>query len=391
MATVIKQKRKRAEAFQIQFKFKGERRWLSLGSNYGKEVAEEIARHVDKIVAACETEQSLDRRTLAWIESISDDLRERLANVGLIQIKRVPTLGEIWAEYWSAEYWELKSTTQSSKRQARRRFFERFDPERRVDTVTKRDAQRFADSLSETMSDATKAGTIRDVRRVFNWALDAEMIEKNPFAGIRRGSFKNKSREYYVSIDDYRAMLDACPSRLWRVVLALYRIGGLRFEEALRAQWSDVDFARGRLLVHSPKTERYKGRESRVVPLFPELREELEALWEETPEGGSAFIISGNRSTIRKHVERIVFLAGLNRWERLIQNLRSSRAIEVAREFGELAEAEWVGHSPKVARDHYLHVLDEDFSKAQEWSFFENPKNDHKKDHTFQRNSTQKP
>ena len=379
MATVVKQKRKRVDAYQIHFKFRGERRFLSLGSKYGKEECDEIARYVDKLVTACETDAALDRRSLAWLDSISDDLRERLANVDLIRIKRVPTLGELWAEYWNVEYWDLKPTTQSSKRTAKRRFFEFFDESRKVDEIGKRDAQRFADELSKRMVEASKAGVIRDVRRVFNWGVDAELCEKNPFNGIKRGSFRNKAREYYVSIQDYRAMLDACPSPMWRVVLALYRIGGLRFEEALRAQWSDVDFARGRLLVHSPKTERYKGRESRVVPLFPELRSELEKLWDETPEGGSLFIIAANRTTIRKHVERIVFLAGLNRWERLIQNLRSSRAIEIAREFGELAEAEWIGHSPKVARDHYLHVLDEDFDRALQ-SFLGDSKNDCKND-----------
>ncbi len=85
-------------------------------------------------------------------------------------------------------------------------------------------------------------------------------------------------------------------------------------------------------------------------------------------------------------IERIVFYAGLNRWERLIQNLRSSRAIEIAREYGVLAEAEWIGHSPQTAKDHYLHVLDADFEHAAtvDKTIPKDPeiKNDHKNDHT---------
>lgn len=383
MATVKEVKRKRGKAFQIQYWVRGERKWLSLGSDYEKRAALEIASVVDRLVAAQIAGRPLDQRTERWLELATDDLRDRLERAGLIQIERVPTLGELFDRYWEAEFYDLKPTTQSSKVQSRRRFFEFVSPETKFDAFTKREAAKFPAFLDAQVGEATRAGTIRDVRRVFNWAKDAELIDRNPFDGVRRGSFKNKRREYYVPLSDYRKMLDACPTTMWRVVLALYRIGGLRFGEALRVTWRDVDFVGGRLLVHSTKTERYKGRESRVIPLFPELRAELEALWEETPEGGSPYIVSENRTTIRKHVEEIVFFAGLNRWERLIQNFRSSRAIEIARDFGELAESEWVGHSPQTARDHYLHVLDDDFERAVNYEVttekavvFSNAKND---------------
>ena len=124
----------------------------------------------------------------------------------------------------------------------------------------------------------------------------------------------------------------------------------MRKNEALAVEWRDVDFIRSRLLVHSPKTERYAGKESRIIPLFPELREELERLYESLPEGAPTFVIFHNRTAITQKLERVVFLAGLTRWERLIQNLRSSRAIEVYNDFGALAESEWIGHSSQTRK-----------------------------------------
>lgn len=368
MATVKPIQRKHGTAYSIGYYRGGRRFWLSLGTDYSRADAKEIALVVDRLVSSLETGGKLDPRTERQIESLPSDVRDRLARSGLIELSRIPTLEELFDAYWEAEYWDLKPTTQSNKRQSRRRFFEFADPGVLASEFTKKDAAKFTVYLDSCVGEATRAGTVRDVRRVFNWGIENDLIDSNPFVGIKRGSFKNKSREYYVTMADYRAMLDACPSPMWRAVLALYRIGGLRMEEALRATWSDVDFPRGRLLVHSPKTERYKGRESRVIPLFPELRRELEAYWETVPEGGSPYLIPTNRTTIRKHIERIVFYAGLNRWERLIQNLRSSRAIEVARDFGELAESEWIGHSPQTAKDHYLHLLDEDFERATSFS-----------------------
>lgn len=364
MATIRTIKRKKSTSYCVGYYRDGLRRWISLGSNYTYGDAKELSVIVDRLVSALETGQELDRRTERWIDSAPDDIRQRLANANLITLDRIPTLGELFDAYWEAEYWDLKPTTQSNKRQSRRRFFLFADPDTLVSDFTKKDAARFVPFLDGIVGEATRAGTVRDVRRVFNWGVETDLIDSNPFLGLKRGSFKNKAREYYVSMDDYRSMLVACPNRMWRAVIALYRIGGLRLEEALRATWSDVDFPGGRLLIHSPKTERYRGRESRVIPLFPELRRELESYWEVVEEGGTPYIVATNRTTIRKHLERIVFYAGLNRWERLIQNLRSSRAIEVARDFGELAEAEWIGHSPQTAKDHYLHLLDDDFERA---------------------------
>lgn len=364
MAVVKEIKRKTRTAYQIEYREGGQRKYLSLGSLYNKRAAQEIAGYVEKIVTARLTGTPVDVRTNSWLSSVPEDLQERLSRNGLVELKKVPTLEALFDAYWEAEYYDLKRTTQSSKRQSRRRFFEFANKNANCDTFTKRDAVEFVRFLDGQVGEATRAGTIRDVRRVFNFGVEAELIETNPFSGIKRGSFKNKSREYYVPMNDFEKMIDACPSPMWRAVLALYRIGGLRYSEALLVQWRDVDFVGRRLLVHSPKTARIKGRESRVIPLFPRLREILEELWETIPENGSPYVISENRTTIRKHVDRIVFYAGLNRWERLIQNLRSSCAIDVQKKFGELAESEWIGHSPQTAKDHYLHVLDADFEEA---------------------------
>ncbi len=364
MAIVKEIKRKTRTAYQIEYREGGLRKYLSLGSLYDKREAQEIASYVERIVAATTVGRLFDKRTQSWLDAIPKDLQDRLDHAGLAKFERVPTLEEIFDAYWEAEYYELKPTTQSSKRQMRRRFFEIVDKTTPINAFTKRDALKYVQSLKKSYSEATRAGLIRDLRRTFNWAKDVELTSFNPFDGIRRGSFKNKLREYYVPMNDFEKMIDACPSGMWRAALALYRIGGLRYSEALQVEWRDVDFVGRRLLVHSSKTERFGGKESRVIPLFPRLGELLEEYYDSLPEGCPSYVISENRSTIRKHVDRIVFNAGLNRWERLIQNLRSSRAIEVARDFGEMAESEWIGHSPQTAKDHYLHVLDADFERA---------------------------
>lgn len=365
MASVKTIKRKRGVAFQVAFTLHGRRRWLSLGSNYTRGDAHEIARNVEAIVSAIVVGREVDRRVETWLALLPEDLKSRLERVGLVERRRDPTLEELVAAYFENESKFFKSGTIKAKTGVFKKVFKFIDKTIVASSVTKMDAINFVSRLTSAgVCEATRGGIIRDLRRLYNWAINAEILVDNPFNAVKRGAFANKSRETFISRETYNRLLDACPTQELRAVLALYRIGGLRRGEAFALNWRDVDFARGRLLVRSPKTERHTGQDRRVVPLFPELRAELERLWDITPEGGPAKILRTNYSTVYKRLEFVVFQAGLTRWERLIQNLRSSRAIEIEREFGSLAESEWLGHNPATARRHYLHVLEEEYDRA---------------------------
>lgn len=365
MASVKTIKRKTGVAFQVAFTLHGRRRWLSLGSRYSRGDAHEIARNVEAIVSAIISGREVDRRVEAWLSLLPEDLKRRLERVGLVERRLEPTLEELVAAYFENESKVLKLGTIKAKKGVFKKVFNFLDPTIVASSVTKRDAVNFESRLADAgVCEATRGGIIRDLRRLYNWAINAEILSENPFNAAKRGSLANKSRETFISRDAYNRLLEACPTQELRAVLALYRIGGLRRGEAFALNWRDVDFARGRLLVRSSKTERHTGQDRRVVPLFPELRAELERLWDITPEGGPEKILRTNYTTVYKRLVFIVFQAGLTRWERLIQNLRSSRAIEIEREFGSLAESEWLGHNPATARRHYLHVLEEDYDRA---------------------------
>jgi hypothetical protein len=98
----------------------------------------------------------------------------------------------------------------------------------------------------------------------------------------------------------------------------------------LGLRWVDVDWERGRFIVHSPKTEHHPGRDRRAVPLFPELLPYLRDGFEQAPEG-SEYVISCYRkpnTNLRTRLMRIIERAGLTPWPKLFQNLRSTRQTE---------------------------------------------------------------
>jgi integrase len=81
----------------------------------------------------------------------------------------------------------------------------------------------------------------------------------------------NKGREYFVSLEDTRRTLESCPDRAWQAIVGLCRRGGFRCPSQVSGlMLDDIDWARGRMRVHSGKTEWHEGHEGRWVPLFPE-------------------------------------------------------------------------------------------------------------------------
>ena len=120
------------------------------------------------------------------------------------------------------------------------------------------------------------------------------------------------------------------------------------------------------MTVRSPKTERHESKEERTIPIFPELRPHLEAVWEQA-EPGAVFVISRYRkaNSMRKPFERIIQLAGLKPWPKLFHNLRGTRETELADTYPIHVVCAWIGNSQAVAKEHYLQVTDEHFATAQ--------------------------
>lgn len=65
-------------------------------------------------------------------------------------------------------------------------------------------------------------------------------------------------------------------------------------------------------------------------------------------------------ATMRKIVRR----PGLTPWPKLFQNLRATRATELADQFPSHVATAWLGHSERIADKHYRQVTDDHFEKA---------------------------
>jgi integrase len=232
--------------------------------------------------------------------------------------------------------------------------------------VTPGDADDFILWLRrEGYAEATIGKRIRRCQQFFRAACRKKLIGDNPFEGIKAPSMENEAKFRFVSREETTKLMAEATDAQLRLIVALSRYGGLRCpSETLKLKWSDVDFTRKRIRVHSPKTEHHKGKESREIPLFPELRPYLEEAFdpEEVYVAGRYHDCTGGQ--LRMKLMRMIKRAGLKPWPRVFHNLRASRQNELAEKFAIHLVCRWIGNSALIASKHYLNARDEDFEKA---------------------------
>lgn len=180
-----------------------------------------------------------------------------------------------------AESPSMKSNTLAGKRVRFRQSAQRLDFGQRASRLDVADVVRFKARLDADFSEATRAGILKAMARVYSWGESLGYVSNNPFSQVPKGSFSNPKKETFVTMETYRRLIDGCDDAELRVLLAFYRIGGLRLGEAFGARWEDVGWNAERFTVRSPKTER-GGKDRRSIPLFAELRRKLKTLRSES-------------------------------------------------------------------------------------------------------------
>lgn len=354
----------------------GERKTIRL-TNISKTNVNKIFGHVGALEAAKRHGLGIEPTTLVWLQTIGKDLHDKLSGAGLIEPRVSALLGEFVAEY--IERAEVAPGTKMNFRTVERNLVDFFGNDKALEQISRKDAQEFRKWLQdhEGQADNTMRRRCGRARQFFAAAMKAKLVSENPFTEMSVTVTGSTDRERFVTEAESQKILKACPDLQWRVIFTLCRYGGLRCpSEVLQLTWENVLWTEERIIVTSPKTKRYKGKESRVLPMFTELKavlnEAYEAEFNRLENAGAGGVVSGKVITryrsaeqnLRTTFEKIIVRAGLTPWPKPFQNLRSTRETELMETFGSHIVTSWIGHSEKVARVHYLQVTDENFRKA---------------------------
>jgi integrase len=364
-------------AIRIRFTLHTTTRELYLGKVSPKS-ANEFRIKLEPLIDSIRMGTNPTISTYSWIESLDDSTKTKLVKAGLIQLAEsvhMPTLGEFvddWIE--SHRGTKLKESTITVYGRCKRQLLSHFDKDLAIDSLTKGDATEWESTLKKKrLAENTIRKMASIAKQMFRHAIDKEFISVNPFVSLKSSVRANDDRSHFVTVKEIEKALNAAPDAEWRLIIALARFAGLRVpSEVYSLKWSDIDFARHRMTITSPKTAHHANGGSRSCPIFPVLRPYLEDAFQAAADGKASipadrYVIethrfaSGNLST---EFKRILKRAGVTAWPKLFINLRSTRQTELENQFPTHVVCKWLGNSPQVAQKHYLKVTDDHFELA---------------------------
>jgi len=366
MASVSKETRSGRTLYRIQFRDANKRRKSIRLGGLAKKDAHAICSKVGALVSASISKRPLDNAVAQWLTEIGDELHKKLATAGLTAPRQSATLGDFVARYIEQRIPESADSTIVNFRQVERLLNKHLGSHSVMRSITEGQADEWRRAVARDYAEATLNKNVKRAKQIFKAALRCRVIDANPFADVRGGSETNDERKFFVERSVIDKAIDCCPDTQWKLIISLARYGGLRTpSETLRLKWSDIDWAGDKFTVTSPKTKRY-GKGTRIVPLFPELRQYLADAFDNA-QPGDEYVITRYRDTnsnLRTQFERILRKASVQAWPRLFQNLRASLETELVNDFPLHVVTAWLGNSPAVATGHYLQVLDEHFQRA---------------------------
>jgi integrase len=363
------------------------RHTIRLGKK-SKKQAEEFANKVELLLEAKALGSRLENELLRWLRELA--LESRVLFEKLVDLKLAPPQDvapaaklEAFIAQYVADRTDAKPATKEVWRQGERGLIAQLGASAELASVSPGDADRFKTALVGTIGKNGKKLSPMTVRKrlqfatmIFRAAVRQRLITVNPFAGI--GIKANKSgKKQFITIDQTQAILNECPDHHWRMIVTLTRYGGLRCpSEVLSLRWSDINWEKSLITVRSPKTEHHAGKESRVIPLWPQLRKALDESYFEAEKDGAVYVVDerfrkaaigkdGWRNiNLRTTFEKIIARAGVPKYPRLFHSLRSSRQTELSDSLPQHVVCALLGNSEDVARDHYLLTTDEHLQRS---------------------------
>ena len=211
-----------------------------------KTVAQSVRVKLLALVSAKNSGMPIDAETATWLSKIDNKLYERLASLSLVARRShqagITKLYDFVEKYISVRA-ELADNTIKRYRRTQQLLAEHFGIDRLINSINAGNARDYHEWLVKRYAISTVSRQIKRAKQFFEYAVDCELLAKNPFKKIKAGPQTNSKRQVFVDKQIIDAALDACSSNEWKLIVVLARYGGLRIpSELTHLTWDCVDW-----------------------------------------------------------------------------------------------------------------------------------------------------
>lgn len=356
----------------------GRRQTVRLGS-IDRRSAETFEGNVERLLALHRMGRRPDPDTEMWLSRLDDTLYLKLSQLGLCSNRGPRTVGALTGLFLAHAENEQrrgakKASTLVNLRVAAATVDKFFGRDKQLADLDKppwesQDAGNYRDWLERDgkakggpLAPATATGICRRAREIFTFAVKRKWMHHNPFSEQKGWVFTNPERDVYIPTEVAEAVIAACPDLEMQLAVALARYAFLRCpSEPKLLKWGWVDWEHSTLFVSAPKTGRYAGKETRIVPIPQRLVDLLGQQFHAVPAGSEQIFLRMNisRAALADRLEAACRRAGIAMWPKPFVNLRASCEYDWMRTHPIDEVAEWTGHSAKTMLTHYNRVFKE--------------------------------
>ncbi len=219
----------------------GKRKTLRLGK-VSRRQAEAVKTKVEALNAAAITGHAPDEEVSRWVAGLGDEMADKLAAVGLAPKRAGAALGAFIDDYVSHRV-DVKPATKEIWRQGRMGLVGFFGADRHIREITPGDADNYKLHLIGLgLAPMTVRKRLQFAKTIFRAAVRHKLVAADPFAEVGvQPTMPDRMR--FVTREETAKLLEACPNRDWRLIVALARYGGLRCpSEVLSLTWQNVDW-----------------------------------------------------------------------------------------------------------------------------------------------------
>ncbi|TWT86628.1 hypothetical protein Mal64_34570 [Pseudobythopirellula maris] len=222
-------KRRSTGSYSIQFEDRDRRRRTIILGKLPKRDAEAVRIRVERLVSSQLAGTAPDAETSRWLSTCGERMFAKLSRVGLVENRAEGTLGafiDAWTTSRKADT-KIRASTIAASESTHKSLRAYFGEGRPLRSITRGEAKAWRVSIAADRAENTVRKWTANAKKLFNAAIEHELIEVNPFAKLPATTIEVRDRQYFITRAEAAKVMDACPSLEWRLIFALARYGGL--------------------------------------------------------------------------------------------------------------------------------------------------------------------